>query len=69
MAHQQFPGGGWVQIILAIGILEAGPLSQQDDAAPGDLGWKYFGVKYEDGDEKVRTDASFFKYSSFSLRI
>lgn len=52
-AIEKFPGGGWVQIILAIGILEAGPLKQQEDAAPGDLGWKYFGVKYEDGDVKA----------------
>ena len=36
-----------------VGCLEAGPLAQSEDAAPGDLGWKYFGVKYPDGDIKA----------------
>jgi light-harvesting complex I chlorophyll a/b binding protein 1 len=47
------PGLGWVQIVFLVGCLEAGPLAQSEDAAPGDLGWKYFGVKYEDGDVKA----------------
>jgi len=47
------PGFGWVQIIFLAGVLEAGPLSQKDDMAPGDLGWSYFGVKYPDGPQKA----------------
>uniref|UniRef100_A0A7S2HPU7 Plastid light harvesting protein n=1 Tax=Octactis speculum TaxID=3111310 RepID=A0A7S2HPU7_9STRA len=52
-AISKVPGLGWCQIILAAAVLEAGPFKQSDDAAPGDFGLKYFGVKYPDGDEKA----------------